>query len=250
VKDSFSGALRTGITVCQAGFGLFCCSVDCYAWCWKIWSHFVLDYPHTPCGVTSSWHRPPPLWVDTMALWTSIVMTHRKKVVMKTAKSCQSSVLFLKSSFMIYLYTHVKTCSSCGSRNMPEKWVKGHPTPHLFYAITSVLPVRLSFTWLHNMMNLIETSKWLSSCSSSSPPQWHLHSWGQSAAKPIYLSYAWVQTRDLWFGKSRQRLTTNTMSSQNRDVVEQRNLVKLSAHLNFSLVIVVVHLFGDSNDQI
>jgi len=39
------------------------------------------------------------------------------------------------------------------------------------------------------------------------------------------------------------------MSSQNCEVVEQRNLVKTSAQLNFSLVIVVFQLFGDSNDK-
>ena len=46
---------------------------------------------------------------------------------------------------------------------------------------------------------------------------------------------------DLWFGMALQRLMTNDMLSQNNEVVEQRNLIKTSAQLNFLLVTAVVH---------
>ena len=62
----YSGALRTGTKSVKLDFGLLRCSVDCYA-VFKNIESLVLNYPHTPCGLTSSWPCPPSLCVD-MAL--------------------------------------------------------------------------------------------------------------------------------------------------------------------------------------
>ena len=77
------------------------------------------------------------------------LMTHRKRRWwrwLNLAKlACFSCAM--KSS-LCFTFLLMRTGSSYRFWNMPEKWVKWDRPPHLFYAVTSVLFVRLPLTWL------------------------------------------------------------------------------------------------------
>ena len=161
--------------------------------------HSVQEYRVTLYLITQPTH---PLRCDVILTPTTIsvcrygfINVHCRwhKIAKGGDESRQTSVFFLKSSLRS-TFLLVRTDSSYGFWNMPEKWV------------TSVLSVRLPLTWLpgtNSTETTSETSKWLSTGSSSSPPQQPLDSWGQLAARPIYWSCAWAQACDLWSSNDR-----------------------------------------------